>query len=50
VNNENAGASTGKLGGAATTETPLTDEMIAKMSPEELDKNHERIAKHLGLR
>lgn len=43
VNDENAEASTGKLGGGAEHEPELTAEMIAKMSPAEQTKNHARI-------
>lgn len=47
VNDENAEASTGKLGGSAEHEPELTLERIAKMTSAEIDANWDRIEKKL---
>ena len=48
VNDENAAASPGNLGTAGQYEPEITEESIKKMSPAELQKNHNRIRKFLG--
>jgi chromosome segregation ATPase len=50
TNTENAEASTGALGKGATLEKELTLEEINDMTPEQLKKNHERIARFYGWR
>jgi hypothetical protein len=50
INAENAAAAPGKLGEGAVAEQPLTQELIDTMTPSELDKNHEKIARFYGWR